>query len=65
MHTESNIFQNVFNTVMDIKGKTKDNENARMDIALYCARSTLESEVLGNGKVVKPKAQYTLNMDQK
>lgn len=65
MHTESNVFQNVFNTVMDIKGKTKDNVNARMDIRVHCNRPTLELEEMGNEKLLKPKAQYTLNTDQK
>jgi hypothetical protein len=34
MHIEKNMFENIFNTVMDMKGKTKDNIKARMDIAL-------------------------------
>lgn len=65
MHTESNIFQNVFNTVMDVKGKTKDNANARLDLHVHCSRPTLELQNLNNEKVLKPKAQYTLNMNQK
>ena len=28
MHIEKNYFDNIFNTVMDVKGKTKDNEKA-------------------------------------
>jgi len=35
MHIEKNMFENIFNTVMDMKGKTKDNIKARLDIALY------------------------------
>ena len=35
MHIEKNVFENIFNTVMDVKGKTKDNINARMDITLF------------------------------
>jgi len=42
MHIEKNFFENVFNTVMDVKGKTKDNEKARMDVAEYCLRGDLE-----------------------
>jgi len=30
------VFQNIFNTVMDVKRKTKDNMKARMYIALFC-----------------------------
>jgi len=32
MHIEKNFFDNVFNTVMDVKVKTKDNEKARLDV---------------------------------
>jgi len=32
MHIEKNYFDNLFNTVIDVKGKTKDNPKARMDI---------------------------------
>jgi hypothetical protein len=35
MHIKKNMFENIFNTVMDVKGKTKDNIKARLDIALY------------------------------
>ena len=36
MHIEKNFFDNIFNTVMDIKEKTKDNDKARKDLAPYC-----------------------------
>jgi len=36
MHIEKNVFKNIFNTVMDVKGKTKDNFKAKIDIALFC-----------------------------
>jgi hypothetical protein len=32
MHVEKNVFENIFNTVMNVKGKTKDNDKARKDI---------------------------------
>ena len=31
MHVEKNVFDNIFNTMMDIKAKTKDTANARQD----------------------------------
>ena len=34
MHTQRNVFMNVFDTVMDIKGKTKDTNKARLDVCL-------------------------------
>ena len=42
MHIEKNMFENIFNTVMDVKGKTKDNIKARLDVALFCNRKNME-----------------------
>ena len=42
MHIEKNEFENIFNTVMDVKGKIKDNIKARLDIALYCDCKNME-----------------------
>jgi len=36
MHIKNNVFENIFNTVMDMKGKTKDNMKAKMDMPLFC-----------------------------
>ncbi|XP_058767341.1 uncharacterized protein LOC131641034 [Vicia villosa] len=49
MHIEKNFFDNVFNTVMDVKGKTKDNEKARQDMKKWCNRRELELKPLPNG----------------
>jgi len=59
MHIENNFFDNVFTTVMDVKGKTKDNEKARMDVVEYCLRGDLELVQLQNKKLAKLKANYT------
>jgi len=42
MHIEKNMFENIFNTVMDVKGKTKDNIKARLDVALFYNRKNME-----------------------
>jgi hypothetical protein len=42
MHIEKNVFENIFNTIMDVKGKTKDNIKARLDLALFCNRKNIE-----------------------
>ena len=65
MHIEKNVFDNIFNTVMDIKGKTKDNVKARMDLREYCKRKDLEIVESSNGKHFKPKAKYSFTMDKK
>ena len=46
---------------MNMSNKTKDNEKARKDLALYCRRSYL-LEPLGNKKMLKPKAKYILTV---
>ena len=48
---------------MDIKGKTKDNVNARLDLSMLCKRPELEI-VEVNGKSSKPKAVYVLGGGQ-
>ncbi|CAK8543573.1 unnamed protein product [Lathyrus sativus] len=60
MHIEKNFFDNIFNTVMDVQGKTKDNEKARRDMEILCDRKELELKPRPNGKLLKPKACYSL-----
>ncbi|GAU34021.1 hypothetical protein TSUD_393670 [Trifolium subterraneum] len=45
-------------------GKTKDNDKAREDIALYCRRNDLLLVETSNGKTLKPRANYTLYVDE-
>ncbi|XP_065867486.1 uncharacterized protein [Euphorbia lathyris] len=52
MHIEKNVFENVFNTVMNIEGKTKDNAKARKLLIDYFTKKY-------------PKACSTLNQNQK
>ncbi|XP_025649597.1 uncharacterized protein [Arachis hypogaea] len=65
IHIEKNVFDNIFNAVMDIKEKTKDNAKARMDLSLYCKRKNLELPEQSGGKIIKPKANYTFTLQQK
>jgi hypothetical protein len=59
MHIEKNVFENIFNTVMDVKGKTKDNIKARLDLALFCNRKNIEL-VCDGSRVTKPRASFVL-----
>jgi hypothetical protein len=59
MHIEKNMFQNIFNTVMDVTGKTKDTIKARLDVALFCNRQNIEL-VRDESRVAKPKASFVL-----
>lgn len=64
MHIEKNFFDNIFNTVMNVSGKTKDNDKARKDLAIYCDRPHALLIDLPNGKTFKPKASYALNPNE-
>ncbi|PKU63659.1 Retrovirus-related Pol polyprotein from transposon TNT 1-94 [Dendrobium catenatum] len=65
MHIEKNFLDNIFNTIMDVKGKSKDNVKARMDIKEFCRRKNLELVTTTDGKVMKPKAPYSFTLEQK
>ncbi|XP_022875733.1 uncharacterized protein LOC111394201 [Olea europaea var. sylvestris] len=65
MHMEKNVFDNIFNKVMDIKGKTKDNFKARKDLELYCNRFELHIYEDERGKLYMPKVAYSLTKEQK
>jgi hypothetical protein len=59
MHIEKNVFENIFNTVMDVKGKTRDIIRARLDLVLFCNRKNMEL-VCNRSRVVKPRASFVL-----
>ncbi|XP_054813974.1 uncharacterized protein LOC129314536 [Prosopis cineraria] len=65
MYIEKNMFDNIFNTVMDVNGKTKDNINARKDLSLYCNCPNYELKINVDGKISKPIAPYTLGKEKK
>ncbi|KAL9666810.1 hypothetical protein QQ045_001152 [Rhodiola kirilowii] len=59
MHVEKNVFENLFNTIMDVKGKTKDDGvKCRKDIGLYCRRPELELKTY-RGRLVAKKGFFT------
>ncbi|CAM8989544.1 unnamed protein product [Rhodiola kirilowii] len=65
MHIEKNVFDNLFNTIMDVKGKTKDDGvKCRKDIRLYCRRPELELKTRRDGRLVAKKGKYQLTREQ-
>jgi hypothetical protein len=60
MYIEKNVFENIFNMVMGVKGKTKDNIKSGKHIALFCERRNME---LLNDRVcvANPKATFALD----
>ncbi|XP_043815296.1 uncharacterized protein LOC110620971 [Manihot esculenta] len=62
MHIEKNVFENIFNTVMNVEGKTKDNIKSREDLNEICRRPELKKDPI-SGKY--PKACYCLDNQSK
>ena len=61
MHSEKNVDEALFGTIMDISDKTKDNVKARVDQATLCDRPKLEMRPPRSGKAWrKPKADFVL-----
>lgn len=65
MHVEKNVFDNVFYTVLDEAGRTKDNLNARRDLQALTKRRALYPLEDGDGNQLKTKATYTVSREQK
>lgn len=62
MHIIKFFFDNIFNTLFDVKGKTKDGDNARRDLCEICRRKDLE---LCKGGTKRPRACYCLDKKMK
>jgi hypothetical protein len=57
---EKNVFENIFNIMMDVKGKTKNNLKAIMDIPLFFHHKNMEL-VYDGSQVTKPQANFILD----
>ena len=53
-----------FYTIMNVKGKTKDNPKVREDMKNICKHPLLELVEVSSKKVLKLKASYTLTREQ-
>ena len=62
MHIEKNFFDNIFNTIMNVEGKTKDNVKSREDLKELCSRPELHRNETTNKFL---KARYSLEKDAK
>ncbi|KAG8082401.1 hypothetical protein GUJ93_ZPchr0014g46908 [Zizania palustris] len=66
MHTEKNVAEAIFGTIMDIPEKTKDNVKARLDQAAICNRPKLDMIPPRSGKSwTKPKSDFVLTRGQR
>jgi hypothetical protein len=66
MHTEKNVAEALWATIMDILDKSKDNVKASVDLAALCDRPNLEMK-LPSGKKTwrRPKADFVLSRAQR
>ena len=64
MHIEKNVFDNIFYTVMDVKGKTKDNPKAWADMKNIYKHPLLKLVDVSPENCLKSKASYTLTRQQ-
>jgi hypothetical protein len=65
MHTEKNITETLWATLMDTD-KSKDNPKARVDLVTLCDRPNLEMRPPTIGKQWRrPRAPYVLKIDQR
>jgi len=60
MHMENNVFENIFNMVMNVKEKTKNDIKVRIDTTLFCHCRNMELIYIGL-QVAKFKASLTID----
>jgi hypothetical protein len=66
MHTEKNVAEALWATIMDIPDKSKDNVKARVDLAVLCDRPNQEMKPPSSGKTWRrPKADFVLSKAQR
>jgi hypothetical protein len=60
MRQEHNIAESIINMCFDITSFSKDNVNARKDLAALCNRHSLEPKINAKGNMKRPHAPYYL-----
>jgi len=65
MHIKKNVMDNIFGTILDIKGKMKDNLAAWLDLQKMGLRPKLHPFTAANGKTYMPAACHTMSREDK
>ena len=61
MHIKKNVCDNVLDTLLNIKEKTKNNVKAHLDLEEMCIRRSLQSQQIEDGnKLYLPPTCYTM-----
>jgi hypothetical protein len=65
MHNKKNVFDNVFNTIIDVMEKPKEKLKAQHDVEMYYHSPELLVFGAGEGKMSVPKVCYSLTVETK
>ncbi|KAL0007409.1 hypothetical protein SO802_008911 [Lithocarpus litseifolius] len=65
MHIEKNVTDNIIGTLLGLKGKTKDNPEARLDLQAMGIRSALHLKSSVGGKYTMPHACFNMTAREK
>ena len=65
MHVQKNVFDTIIGILLDVKGKTTEGLNSRLDLVNLGIRKELHPIPQPNGKYLLPAASYNLNLEEK
>jgi hypothetical protein len=65
IHIEKNVIDNILCTILDIKGKTKNNLEARKDLCEMGLRHILYPFTIENEKIYIPSTFHTMSNENK
>jgi hypothetical protein len=65
MHQEHNIAESIISMCFDVTGFSKDNVNARKDLAALCNHPSLEPKINATENLKRPRALYCLKLSER
>jgi hypothetical protein len=65
MHQERNVTESIMSMCLDVTGFTKDNVNARKDLAALYDHPSMEAKPNARGNLKRPKAPYYLKSTER
>jgi hypothetical protein len=65
MHQERNVVESIMSLCLDVTGFTKDNVNARKDLAGLCDHPSLQAKLNARGKLRRPMTPYYLKLTER
>jgi hypothetical protein len=65
MHQERNVVESIMSMCLDVTGFTKDNVNARKDLAAFCDHPSLEAKPNARGNLKSPTILFEANRKER